>query len=685
MMIKFKEIYRFYLRTTITNIWLWLAVLGSTLFIPFFSIGILIGERSGLSFVIAFNHVNMVFPLVVLGYSVWFVNKATHGKVSELFDSYSCYNWQMFFGLFTSLLVAFWVFSIVQFVVIYLLKAWFLTSLSQPGITSIFWFLPFTFFNILLLVSLATFIGVMFKETLVGYVLVFSYQIMNLMYDRFLPRRFRWFAMMHTSVFKYDNYSAFGILGNELGLFLINRLSMLFVSALLFLIAFTLFKRYREKGRRHLWLASAVFLAMFLSCLVLHVRVSNVPVQATAKLAEQARFESIDLYIDQYNITGKHQAERIDLHTSFRINNITKQALPLKFYLARNFSVSSLMCEGESVPFNKQGDLIRTEQVIEPGASVFCTIEYGGSMSEYVKEEDGLWNYRYKLYAYVGPDLVFVPSFAGWYPTTTPIYNYVPEMEWIYPARVQNKGSIFSQIEGEFPFAVNQNILYGYPCLELSVLDGIEYYHSGRHQRSIIELHQIIGKRLAFLQMLVPLPKVQVFEVPQNLIVGDLLIENGNGRIMISENTILEAITHSENTDFHLDRTLFSGWFNLANLGFDYRGLGSQGGFPISILPGNSFGSPDSSVLYIFFQYLFKAENDPSFDDDARRTFLAEQKRLLPPHPGWIEAVGALAEYYETQGLLATKELFQYSFALEQNNKLTWDKLVEYASREDRQ
>lgn len=682
-MYAFKEILRFNLRRMLGNIWLWLAVLASTLFILVFGADKLIGEQSGLQFVIGFNHVNMVFPLVVLGYCVWFINEVVHGKITELLDSYSYRNRQMFFGVYTGLFVTFWLLATVQFLIAYLFKALFYSSLSQPGLGSILWFSAFSFFNVLLLVSLATLVGVIFNETLFGYISVFFYQVLNLLFDKFSPRYLRWFSLMHTNIYKYDNYSVFARLGIETRLFVINRLGVLALSVVAIVFARTLFKRYREKKKRHLvfiLLGSIAFLSL---CLIAFDRVNGAPVKATANLVAQAKFDHIPLDMGPFDIKGVHKGDRIDLSALFMVRNITEETVPLKFYLARNFSLKNLYCDDKEVTFDRDGDLVATSETIAPGNGLFCRIEYGGTMCEYVKTADFFWDYTHKLYAYIGPELIFVPGCAGWYPSPRPIFNYVPPLQWIYPSREQNRQNVSLCLKGNFPIVAHQNIIYGYPNLVCSILDGIEYYHSREHGKSVERFHQIVAERLFLLQELIPNIGIQVFEVPQNQAIADLMIENGFGRIMISEETIVKAASYEEDPDYHLERVLFSGWFNLSNLGFEsYSPSSYQGGVMFSYLPGLSFGSPDAFILFDCFQYIFQAENDPSFDTQAREGYLSQRKSQMRDVEDRFKVLEKSIAYYEKYGLPGAKKIFTYSFKLEQNNSLTRERLAEYLEGE---
>lgn len=673
----FKAILRFNLQTHLKNIWLSCAVLGSTIFVILFAPNVLISERSGLPFVIDFYHANMIFPLLILSYTVWFIHKTSRGNVTELLDSYPYRNRQLFYGVVFSLYITFWLYAILQFVVILGIKAWF-SGFTVPGMHSIAFFLSFSLINVILFVSMGTFVGIVCKESLWAYFLVFAYQVLNLMFDKFTPKHLHWFALLHSNVFKYEKFSSFGMFGNDALVFIANRLGALAISIFLFSVARLFFKSYREKtGIRFLRIAAAGALLVLVFSFGFYRHASTIPVRATEALAEQAVFVNLNLDIDDYCITGELVDGHLYLSVSFLVANTTDEEVPLAFYLVRNFVIDSLTLQGKPVDFEQQGDLVVTGETIAPGISISCLISYGGTMQEYAKTNDGEWDYTHRLYAYIGSDLIFVPGGAGWYPRTTPIFNYIPERNWIYPAREPNNKAITLQVEGDFPIVADQNMLYGYPGLVVSVLDGVEYYHLQQHQASIGELHQRIKDKLFFLQMLVPVPKIQVFEVPQNLLLGDLMIENGFGRIMLSENLLLAMGTKSEGIEYDLDRSIFSGWFNLSNVGFDYHSPDIPG-FMMSHLPGRSLGNPATAVaLYAFCDYVFHVENDLLVE--TKEVFLENQGRGMAPT--YAEQRDVFVKYYHTLGLGATKEVLQRLFTIEQGRRLTEDDLIEQTTR----
>ncbi len=678
-MITVWHITKFHLRSILSMGWLWVTILGSTLFIVFFGREAFASEHSGLPFVIAFNHVNMIFPLLVLSFSFRFINNASHGGISGLLDSYSHKNIEMFSGLILGLLLSFWFLALIQFGLIAILKFVYFPRMIYSGLDSFFWFFPLSLLNVLLLVSLAALLGVICKEVLFGYTLIFVYQMLNLLFDNFNPSYLSWFATLHTSGFKYHNYSAFGMFDLDAALFFLSRAGIPLIASVVLLLGYMLYKRYRQKPNMYLWPVIICLFGFLFFYISFHGKIAHKPVQAIGEIAQKANFQPINLHIEDYNIKGIHEGDSIHLQVDFLLVNETEQDLFLQFYLGDSLIVKSLSYNGENLAFERMGNMVTTGQIVKPGVRAICHLEYGGTMVEYVKVQDSFWDRRHSLYAYIGPDLIFVPACAGWYPTTTPLYNFNLEKDWLYPARVPNNQNIVCDIEGKFPILSDENMLYGYPELQITILDDIEYIHGDFHEKSIRKLHQLIGDKLIFLNQLMPVETVRLLEVPQNTLFAEFTLENGNGRILLGENTILNRTVH-ENLNFYLERALFSGWFNLGNLGFEYMGLVPQGGYPITILPGNSFGTADANVLYIFYQYIYNIETNSDFDLDSRHDFLVKAKAGLPLP--WSQALDGMITYYECKGLPGATELFRYAFSLELNNNLSKDSLVDYLDGE---
>ncbi len=677
---EYKEIFHFNFSRTMKNVWIWLAVLGSAVFVYIFGLSSLVSERGGLSYVVGFNHVNMLFPLVVLGYTLWFVNEISHSKVSELLDVYPYQNWRMFLGIFTSQLLAFWIFALLQFFLVYAGAMVHADFLGQLGLDGILWVLFFTFSNVFLLVALASLVAIVIKEVLIGYIVVFVYHVFNLLFDKFMPKYIQWFGMIHLSAFKYDGYSDFGVLANERNMFIVNRLGIFAFGLFLIALATLLFKAYRGKrGRGKLWMAlGSTAILLILSFLVFGM-VNNQPAKTIARKIEQARFREIPLKISQYNIVGMHSDKRLDLQAEFLVTNPGNESAGLAFYLTEKFLVEKLLCQGEPLNFKREGDLLIADMTVKPREGVLCFLEYGGEILEYAKEQDNFWDYKHTLYAYAGPELLFVPACAGWYPRPQPIYNYVPALEWIYPARVPNKTDFSLQMEGEYPIVADQNVLYGYPGLKLTVLDGIEYYHLDKHKYSIKNFHEEVSDRLLFLQELVPLQRVQVFELPNTVFFGDFALENGGGRVFFKEESIIDTEVYKDIHSFHLDRKIFTTWFNLDNLGFDqYIPGSSEYNFLLEILPVISGGSRDAEVLYAFFKYLFRAENGSFLDAQDQKAYLENLLWNMRDYKARVYALELLVEHYEEKGLAAARQIFQYAFLEEQNNALNWLDLIDF-------
>ncbi|ACM60051.1 ABC-type transport system involved in multi-copper enzyme maturation permease subunit [Caldicellulosiruptor bescii] len=682
-MYQIKIIFKFYLTQLLRNIWLNLLVLVSVLFMVIYAYDLFWTDRGQAAFVSSYFQQNLLLPFITITYIVWIYYSISKGEFCDLMDSYSFRNWQLYFGVYAAVFIVFLFYSILQFSVIMLIR----TLVFHKHITlgTIFIFLFQNIINVLFLSSFGAFCGVVLKESILGYIISFLVLIINMFLDRFTIKALSIVEIIHLNIFKSSNITNFDMTPVEKDILFLSRLFLITFSLFLLFLTLTIFKTYREKTNKLTnYITLTVLFSICIAVTVLYWKFSIIPEKQVLRKILYYNNTVLNVHIDDYSIEGELNGNKLSLKVNFNAYNNTNNPQKLRFYLASNFNIKYIKVDGNLVEFQRKGDLVNINQTIQPKEQVNCALEYQGSLQEFAKCSDEAFEYIYKPYAYMTSNMVFVPGNAGWYPMEHAIYNYIPRKKWLYPGREIRPRKFNSNIKSKFPIVEDQNIIYGYKNMEKSVYGGVEYYYLSIHKESVKKLHQYIKNEVKLLNELVPLPRIQVFEVPQNSFLAgleqNLNVENGYGRIMISENLFIKAGTNNllEMDKHNLDWAVFSGWFNLSDEGFNQNMDSNlvKEGYISDTLPGIRLGPPmlALSIKYLF-DYIYEQKYNPHFDE---KEFIENVKRNFGGDAS--EPIVALIKKYKENDIEKTKIFLRELMNSEKQQKLNVEDLIELLS-----
>ena len=636
------QIFRFHFAVLFKNKWVHLGCIPSIVFTLLYSAGLFYSDRNMFTWVIDYRHTDMVMPFIVLFVAVWTFANISREKTAALLDTYDFKNVRLYAGVYLSIFTLFAIYAFAQFSIFWVGR--FVITGDPAYWKSIWFFVLFTIPNLFLFIAVGAFVGSVFTEGVAGFLLVFGYKFFDLVLDNFTVKTFALSDLLHSNIFKYTTFSDFGLMGIDSLIPMINRIFVICIGTVFVSLGLLVFKQERE--RRGKWLYITVGVVALLACVFFANRyrfLQQIPAEQVTNKAVHFTSEILPLDFSHYVINGEIHGQQLKIRANFQVQNHGDTPHNLCFYLAENFLLSDVRVNGAKIPFQRKGEMITCEQILQPAEARLCRVEYAGTMEEYAIQKE---IFGYRIYAKIGSEMTFLPARMGWYPQVEPIYPTTPNNAVSIKPYLADV-----QILGDYPIIADKNLVYGYPNLAETVYDGIRYCHLKSHQPSIEALHRFSKDKILFMNELMPLPVIRVLEVPQNILVPERL-GKGCGLIFLDEKLILRAkVGDLMESDLRkLDQAIFNAWFELA-------GESSMFGKP----EGNYL--PLELFLYYFIDYLYQSKNNPQFAADH---YVEEIANRWGRPDFWVK----LIEYYKFNGLSRTRQLLRSFLNIAQERRL---------------
>lgn len=652
---QFFGIFHYNLRQLYKNKWFIFGAIFSIGFYLVYSLDSLRVSRTPPGVVADYFQQNLIMPFFLLLITIITFHALKKQRLSNLIDSYPVSNYRFYFPTYLSIYLVFFILETLQFTLIIILR---FALTGEVYLSSYKYFLLYALPNTLFYTSLGAFLVIIFRGLIPAAVFAFLTEMFIRM--RYLDslRGYLGTNLLNCYIFNRYNFSEFTILAQGKELVLLNRLFFITIGIVLCFVGFLLFKPYREKGKKMVPGLIVIGGVIVGSCLfIYYTSLQNIPVEKD-KIRISNQFNgSSELKTGEYHLEGRISKGKFQATADFQLINTGSTPQPVILYLANGFQIQQLWLDGREWKFKRRGEKIVVEEISLPAQkTVKCMVSYESVVSpysEYAKVSDRPLAFIYNPVLYMDEDFLFFPSGSGWYPTTKPLYRLMQDRQWVIPLSDRRIQGFHANIEADIPVFNQERFMIAHRDLTIETYDGINYVFLKAHRPLIKRLHTQIKDEVLFFNDLIPLPEINVVEIPQNIFYSgakryiETERENGGGLILVNEETVFN-ITYcsggAENQAWSLsllEDSIASGWFP-----------------PPDNIPATriTVDRDRAFVLRTFMEYLYKLTRSE-----------AEVKDFLKRNPFLDEK---MVDFYQEYGLERTKELLRNFYQRERERGL---------------